>query len=71
MKILKKGKGIKYPKCKAMRCDACGTKLRANFEDCFKSYSVLNILGYYVACPICNKYLYYCCYLGEEGDKSI
>lgn len=70
MKILKKGKRIKYPKQKTMHCDACGTKLRANFEDCCKEYSVLDILNYYVACPICGKLLYYCRYLGE-GDKAI
>lgn len=69
MKILKKGKGIKYPKHKKIRCDACGTKIRVDFEDCYKSHSVLGILNYYVACPICNRSLFYCDYLG--GDKSI
>ena len=70
MKILRKGNGIKYPKHKIIRCDACGTKLKADFKDCYLSRSVLDMPSYYVACPVCNKSLYYCCYLGE-GDKTI
>lgn len=67
MKILKKGKGIKYPKHKKIRCNACGTKFVADFGDCYKSRSVLGSLNYYVVCPICNSSLYYCDYLGDEG----
>lgn len=60
MKILKKGKGKKYPKRKMIHCYACGTKIRADFKDCYESHSVLGIPGYYVACPLCNESLYYC-----------
>lgn len=59
MKILKKGRNTKIPQNKRLKCNLCGCKMRADFEDVHPGQTVLDVPAFYVCCPQCGKSIFY------------